>query len=107
MSEKRAHKRFELDCHVTLRNGDGRETKSLSLNISNGGMFLPVRLHETPEAGHELDVEFSVPRSTPNTFLLEQFRAKAEVLRHGMMKDEQYAGLAIRFKTPLALQIEV
>jgi hypothetical protein len=52
------------------------------------------------------NLKLSVPRSTPNTFLMQPFTAKAIVVRHDQ-SDDGAGRVAVRFEPPLDLDLEV
>ena len=105
--ERRRYKRLPLACPVSLNDAGGEPVgQSRGLNISDGGMLLPLPPERAPEAGSQVRATFSVPRSTPNTFLLEEFSCKAFVVRQEP-ENERSCQVALRFEPPLDLGLEV
>jgi hypothetical protein len=60
-----------------------------------------------PEDGvpDEVRLHLSIPRSTPNTFMLEDFATAARILRSEPLADGDGAGIAIQFARPLTLNL--
>jgi len=107
-SERRVHRRYQMRCPIRLSAGEGLELiNGKTANISDGGALLAVTEASMPAPGRELKVDFLVPRSTANTFMLEGFSCNATVVRRQPMNDDKFTGLAIKFSKPLALAIEV
>ena len=107
-SEKRQHKRTELAFSFTLRGGESEViSKTKSLNISDGGALVSVPVDAVPEFGSNLHVCFSVPRKTPNTYMLEDFLCSGRVVRHQPLEDNRLVGVALEFSQPLQLALEV
>jgi hypothetical protein len=70
--ERRQYTRHGLSCPVRLVDETGRHLASgKTVNISDGGLFMPVPPEAVASPGQHLDVKLSVPRSTPNTFLMQ------------------------------------
>jgi len=106
--ERRKHPRFDLSCPIRIEGDAGNALhRTRALNVSDGGVFVAVPIDALPPFGSELNVQFSVPRTTPNTYMLEEFSSRAKVVRHQPMKDSRQAGLAMRFAEPLELMLEV
>ena len=105
--DRRQHSRHGLSCPARLVDETGRHLASgKTFNISDGGLLMPVPPDATANPGQHLDVKLSVPRSTPNTFLMQGFNAKAIVVRHDQAADG--AGrVAVRFEHPIDLDLEV
>ena len=108
--EKRAHKRLELTCPVTIACAGGDDwLQSRSRNISDGGVYLTVPVGELPEGSlpETLTVRVSVPRSTSNSFMFEPFQAPAAIVRTEPLTDGRNIGVAVRFAEPVELDLEV
>ena len=103
-NERRAHKRLELACPVVVTDGAGNElVRARTLNVSDGGSLLaPASKGAKP--GQAVRVELRLPRSTENTFMYEQFRAGARVVRRQGAEGGQ--AVAVAFDRPLALELE-
>jgi c-di-GMP-binding flagellar brake protein YcgR len=105
--ERRQHTRHPLGCPARLVDETGRHLASgKTVDISDGGLLMPVAPGADANPGQHLDVKLSVPRSTPNTFLMQGFAAKAIVVRHDQSADG--AGrVAVRFEHPIDLDLDV
>jgi hypothetical protein len=105
--ERRRHTRHGLGCPARLVDETGRHLASgKTVDISDGGLLMPVPPEATASPGQHLDVKLSVPRSTPNTFLMQGFAAKAIVVRYDQSADG--AGrVAVRFENPIDLDLDV
>ncbi len=102
--ERRRHRRYEIPCRlrVELPSGDG--IRSRTVNVCDGGVYFVI--DEPPEVGREVRVQLTVPRDTANTFFLEQFAARAQVVRCDRPPDGRPgAGVALRFEKDLALDL--
>ena len=53
-----------------------------------------------------MTISFAVPRSTANTYMLEDFSAQARVLRHQPLRNADLAGVAVQFVQPIDLGLE-
>jgi len=105
--ERRQHTRHPLSCPARLVDETGALLASgKTVNISDGGLLVPTRPEAALHPGQLLDVKLSIPRSTPNTFLMQAFTAKAIVVRHDQ-SDDGAGRVAIRFERPIDLDIEV
>ncbi len=105
--ERRQYPRHGLSCPARLVDEAGRHLASgKTVNISDGGLLMPAEPKATPLPGQHLDVKLSIPRSTPNTFLMQAFTAKAIVVRHDQ-SDDGAGRVAVRFEHPIDLDLEV
>ena len=106
--ERRKHKRHDLACPVRFA-GDEAEAPARikGINISDGGILFPLPGQAAPDVGAQVQVDFSVPRSTPNTFLMEEFSSKAIVVRTEPGGGRRPVRVALRFEQPMDLGIEV
>jgi c-di-GMP-binding flagellar brake protein YcgR len=106
-NERRRHTRHPLGCPARLVDETGRHLASgKTVNISDGGLLMPLDPEAAPQPGQQIDVKLSVPRSTPNTFLMQGFTAKAIVVRHDQ-SDDGAGRVAVRFEPPLELDLDV
>ena len=65
--ERRQHTRHPLGCPARLVDETGRHLASgKTVDISDGGLLMPVAPGADANPGQHLDVKLSVPRSTPN-----------------------------------------
>ena len=76
-------------------------------NISDGGAFLSAAADGLPAVDGICQVRFALPRTTPNTRMLEDVSCEARVVRHQGPKGGRAAGVGLQFSTPLDLMIEV
>lgn len=107
-AERRKHKRHDLRCPIRLFSRGGTQVAgSKTINISDSGAFVPLPLNFLPQATEPLNVAISVPRSTANTYMLEDFACRATVTRHQPVTDKDQMGVALCFVAPLNLAIEV
>lgn len=105
--ERRQYKRHPLGCPAHLADETGTcLVTGKTVNISDGGLMMPVTLEAAPEPGRQLSLKLSVPRSTPNTFLMEPIASEAIVVRHAPAEDGTHY-VAVRFAAPLTLDLEV
>jgi len=103
--ERRRHPRFEIPCRLRVELPSGTDVRTRTLNISNSGAYF-VADAAVPEVGHTVAVRLAVPRDTANTFFLEQFAAKAKVIRREAAGgDRPGVGVALRFEKALALDL--
>ena len=106
--ERRKHKRHPLECPVRMTDATGNLLASArGINISDGGMLFPAPSEALPERGSRIHLDFSVPRATPNTFLMEEFTCKAFVIREEPSDGDGPVRVAVEFERPLDLEIEV
>jgi hypothetical protein len=106
--ERRRHKRHKLECPVRLGQPGGKPAgKSRTIDVSDGGTLLPAPEGFDPVLGQRVTVHISVPRTTPNTYLLEEFEASASVVRADPPKGDAPPQVALKFDSPLDLGLEV
>lgn len=107
--DRRVFRRWEMPCLISLFDDGGRMlARTRTVNISDGGAYVMVPVENLPEGSlpHKLNVHLSVPRSTPNTYLLEDFRTWATVRRAEPLEREDCAGLAISWIEPIHLELQ-
>jgi len=105
--ERRQYKRHPLGCPAHLADETGTcLVAGKTVNISDGGLLMPVAPEAAPKPGRRLSLKLSVPRSTPNTFLMEPIAGEGIVVRHAPADDGAYY-VAVRFEPPLTLDLEV
>ena len=103
-TERRKYPRFEVPCRLRVELADGQGLRTRTLNVSNGGAYFVV--DEKVDLGGEITVRLAVPRDTANTFFLEQFAAKAHVIRRDPAPEgTPGAAIAVRFEKVLALDL--
>ena len=106
--ERRKHRRAKVPCPLILRDREGNVlAKTRVENISDGGVFLTMPIDSLPRFGNELNLSFSVPRTTPNTYMLEEFKCRGKVVRQQPLTDTDRAGMGLQFSKPLPLMLEV
>ena len=107
-AERRQHKRLQLNCPIVISDKDGEVlAKTKTLNISDGGTIVLMPLGALPTFQTQVSLEFSVARSTANTYMLEPFTCQARVARHQPVADEGLAAVAFQFHPTQQLAIEV
>jgi len=107
-AERRASPRMALCCPVSLYDPAGELlVQSRTVNISDGGLLVSVPVKTLGQLAESANVAFSVPRSTPTTYMLEDFACAARVLRHQPMVDDQFAGVALVFEESQQLSLAV
>jgi hypothetical protein len=107
--ERREYKRFAASSLAAVNFGDSAAVEARTVNLSDGGVFLSLACDAKASAGAKVTVSFKLPRSTPNTFMLEDVSSQARIVRAQAANDaiSRSAGLALQFLKPLDLQIEV
>jgi hypothetical protein len=106
--ERRQFERFNIPCSSEVTLGAGTElTGCHAVNVSDGGILLEIPLDALPESNSAVKLTFSVPRSTPNTFMFEEFTTAARILRQQIMAENGKTGVALQFSTPLQLALKV
>jgi len=104
LSERRKHRRFEVPCRLRIESPGGHDMRARTSNVCDGGVYFVV--DRGLEIGREVDVQLTVPRDTANTFFLEQFAARAQVIRCDRPPPgESGTGVALRFEKELALDL--
>lgn len=107
-SEQRKHRRTEIACPASVFDRSGRlQAKGRTMNLSDGGACVSVPIDRLPRIHDRVNVTFSVPRSTPNTYMLEEFASPADVVRHEPLEDTALVAVAIQFERPMDLALEV
>ena len=103
-AERRQHQRFDVPCRLRLELPDGHGLRARAINVSEGGAYFVGE--KVPDVGQEVSVRPGVPRDTANTFFLEQFAARAKVIRHDAPHEVgEGVGVALRFENPLPLDL--
>lgn len=107
--ERRRHERFDLSCPLVVTDADGRELlRARTVNVSDGGALLaPVA--GAPAKGAKVRVLLRVPRTTPNTFMYEEFETAAAVVRldgpADAKGDPAAPAAAVKFARPMSLEL--
>jgi len=102
--ERRRHRRHDLPCRLRVELPTGSNVRARTVNVCDGGVYFVV--DDAFEIGREVRVQLTVPRDTANTFFLEQFAARAQVIRCEVPSDGRGGtGVALRFEKELALDL--
>lgn len=105
--ERRKYKRQDVACPLWLNGANGGTAlRGRTSNISDGGALVPIASDDSPAAGETVHVKFSIPRSTPNTFLYEEFCSPAVVVRCERKAKDRPLFVALRFDQPMDLGLE-
>jgi hypothetical protein len=102
-AERRKYRRYEVPCRLNVAVPGGGDVRVRTVNISDGGAYFVT--DEVIEVGRQVNVRLTVPRDTANTFFLEQFAARASVIRCDPQANNGGAGVALRFEKVLALDL--
>jgi hypothetical protein len=103
-AERRRCNRFDLPCRMRIEWPNGREVQTRSVNVSDSGVYFVT--DEVVEVGREVTVRLAVPRDTANTYFLEQFSAKAHIIRRDPPTDQTHGiGIALQFEKELQLDL--
>lgn len=107
-TERRVHDRRKIVCPITICRQDGTVlAKTHTVNISDSGAFLAVPLDALPPLDAKLRLSLAVPRSTANTYMLEQFECEGQAVRHQPLLDNDQAGIGVRFSRPIDFMLDV
>jgi len=107
-SERRNYARKDFRCPITLRDATGNVLyHTHTANVSDGGAFLCIPAESLPRMAGEIQVALSLPRSTPNTYMLEDVHCVARIVRQTPMKNADQAGMALQFSKPQKLMLSV
>lgn len=106
--ERRRESRTAVSCAAAISDEDGpREAGGRTVNVSDGGALITMPIEILPAVSRRVDITLSVPRSTPNTRMVEKIATAATVLRHEPMVDDRLAGMAVRFEREVDFAFEV
>lgn len=106
--ERRRHSRLKAACPVSVFTRSGElVAKGRSLDISDGGAYVSVPAEAIDRIKGRVNLTFAVPRSTENTYMMEDFACQADILRQQPLVDKNLAGVAIAFTDPIDLGLEV
>ncbi|NQU76668.1 MAG: hypothetical protein HQ546_10185 [Planctomycetes bacterium] len=110
--EKRKHRRWALACPISVLDGEGKAKvlvlfKTRAVNVSDGGVYMTVPIAELAKAvpARKVGIRLSVPRSTTNSFMLEEFQSQAIIIRSEPLVKADDAGVAMQFIEPLELDL--
>lgn len=107
--ERRKYKRRGLTCPITVHDAKGRAMlRSRADNVSDGGVYLTLAVADLAKLGKAglLGVRLSVPRSTNNTFMFEEFQSHAKVVRTEPLVNADRAGMALQLTKPWHLDLD-
>jgi c-di-GMP-binding flagellar brake protein YcgR len=106
--ERRKHKRHKLGCAVALQMRSAAEAvKSKVMDVSDGGALLTIPIKSVPRLSERVKVVLALPRSTANTYMVEEVSCDARVVRHQPMEANDVVGVALEFSPPQNLGLEV
>ena len=101
--ENRRHKRNKLSCPVTIFSETGEfPTTTASADVSDGGIYMSIPVSKAPGLASEVEITFSVPR---DAFGIDCFSVAASVVRRESQANRAMSGVAMKFKSPLPLQL--
>ena len=107
-AERRKHKRHRIACPLSiLRSGAKEPLQGKTLDVSDGGAILPIPIKAVPRVSERVRVVLAIPRSTANTYMLEEVPVEARVVRHQPMEDNSVVGIALQFSPAQDLGLEV
>ena len=95
-----------LHCPVKLMGETTCHVPAAAIDLSDGGMLLSLAAEAAPPVGSAWHVRLAVPRTTSNTYMLEEFLCEGLVLRHQKLKETGRAAVALRFASPLHLDLD-
>jgi c-di-GMP-binding flagellar brake protein YcgR len=105
--ERRRYARFGVDAAVSLFEDQRELLSGRSLNISDGGALLAAPARPAPRVGQTVQVSLRLPRSTPNSFLLEDVACPAKIVRQQRYGSNGQTALALQFDQPLDLGLDL
>ncbi len=106
-SERRRHKRKDVTCPVTVSHSEGNvKSPGKMLNVSDSGALLSIPIEFLPEVKELVHVTVSLPRSTPNTHMVEEIKSHATVVRHHDLDNGKNAGMAVKFEDNMNLDLD-
>lgn len=104
-TERRRKPRVKLPCPIRLTQDGGGSVSASTINISDVGVYASVPSAWSPAPERVLKLKLIVPRYTDSTFMLEEFSCLAKLVRRQPLDDEQFAGVALEFATPMRLSL--
>jgi hypothetical protein len=102
-SERRKYRRFDVPCRLNVDLPGGGGVRVRTINVSDGGAYFVT--DEEIEIGRQVNVRLTVPRDTANTFFLEQFAARASVIRCESEPQNGGRRVALQFEKVLVLDL--
>ena len=107
VAERRKHKRHRISCPLAMhRTGEKEPVKGKTVDLSDGGAMLPIPIKFVPRVSERVRVVLALPRSTANTYMLEEVACEARVVRHQPMEDNTVVGVALQFSPTQDLGLE-
>jgi hypothetical protein len=104
-AERRKHRRFDLPCRVQMEIPDNPGLNARTVNVSDGGTCL---VSDQPvEVGREVFIRLIIPRDTANTFFLEHFAARAQVVRCEPSPDVPAGAMHVALSFEKALTLDL
>jgi c-di-GMP-binding flagellar brake protein YcgR len=108
VDERRKHKRHRVSVVIALqRPASAEPLKSKTLDVSDGGAMLTIPIKNVPKLSERVRVLLSLPRSTANTYMVEEVACDARVVRHQPMEADDVVGIALQFSATQNLGLEV
>jgi c-di-GMP-binding flagellar brake protein YcgR len=106
--ERRKHKRHAMGCSAALETPSaGGALRSKAVDVSDGGALLVIPIARVPRVSERVKVVLSLPRSTPNTYMVEEVACEARVIRHQPMQADDVVGVGLQFTPVQNLGLEV
>jgi c-di-GMP-binding flagellar brake protein YcgR len=106
--DRRRHKRHRVACAAAIQRSTVAEpVKSKTIDVSDGGAMLAIPVKVVPRLSERVRVVLALPRSTPNTYMVEEISMDALVIRHQPMEADDVVGVALQFQVPKDLGLEV
>jgi c-di-GMP-binding flagellar brake protein YcgR len=106
--ERRKFKRHNIGCAVALqRPASQGPVASKTVDVSDGGALLVIPIKNVPRLSERVNVVLALPRSTANTYMVEEVACEARVVRHQPMEDDEVVGVALQFNPVQKLGLEV
>ena len=107
VAERRKHKRHRISCPLVIqRTGEKEALKGKTVDISDGGAMLAIPIKIIPRVSERVTVLLAVPRSTANTYMVEEVALEARVVRHQPMENNAVVGVALQFTSVQELGLE-
>ena len=106
--DRRKHKRHRVACAASIhRSAVAEPVTSKTIDVSDGGAMLAIPVKVVPRLSERVKVVLALPRSTPNTYMVEEISLDALVIRHQPMEADDVVGVALQFQMPKDLGLEV
>lgn len=104
LAEKRRHYRFAMSYPVKLYDQASQQlTASQTVNLSRGGVLLPVPQEMGNLLGQTVNVTVSLPKESYRTEADADFACQAQVVRQEEPTDLSPGRIALQFARPMQL----